>query len=89
LSIYNFITHTFNLAHNIIHAGMEASHAAEMASISAQYDNGPSTWCVNGPPITPQAAMDDAYYTAQANLEAARLSGQSPGDEIMRYFRCE
>jgi len=89
MSIYNLIRNTFNVGHAIIHAGMEASHAAEMASISAQYDNGPSTWCVNGPPITPKAAMDDAYYTAQANLGAERLTGTSPGDEILKYFGCE
>ena len=89
MSIFTFVTHTFNIANAVISAGMEAAYHAEMASLSALYDEGPSTWCVSGPPITPEVAMADAYYTAQANLEVERLTGLSPGDEILRYFRCE
>ena len=71
MSIFNFITRTFDVAHGVIHAGMEASYQAEMASISAQYDQ-PGPWTSSGPPVDAKTAMDDAYYTAMARDIVAR-----------------
>lgn len=74
MSIYDFITRTFNIAHNTIHAGMEASHAADMASIAAQYDNpGPHT--SHGYESAEQKSQR-ITYEAQANLEAARIKAK-------------
>jgi hypothetical protein len=85
MSVFNYITQSFNVAHATLDTMLQDSFAAEMASISALHDHGPSTWCVTSPPITPQISLDNACYTAQANLEVERLTGQRPGDQILRY----
>ena len=76
MSIYDYVAGLFNAAHTVVHAGMDHAYNVEMSSISALYDNGPSTHCVTGPPITDDTRAEEAYYDAMARDAAGRAGAQ-------------
>lgn len=85
--ILNLITYAFDLAHDLVRYRNAGSYERDISSLQAQNElSAPSTYCVTGPPITPKVAMDNSYYTAQANFVAERLAGESVGDQIADYI---
>ena len=77
MSNHQIVMQTFEFAHVNIDAGFQAAYEAEMAGIQALYDSGPSTWCEETPPVSPDIQLADSFYSAYARHEAERVEKSS------------
>jgi hypothetical protein len=61
---------------------MALDYHAEMGELANEMASVPSTWCVNGPPVTPAAVSADTQATAhaQALAAAAAAAGVTKGN---------